>query len=468
MGSNFSTPAAAAGTTPKIIDPATYLNQLIEDVRKRTPDTTPVNAVPYPFPVASRPKIIFDTDLGSDVDDALALLLLMHLPQSDYELLGITTVYGCSELRTLVTRRILEAAGWDKKVPLICGVGAPLTRDSETVWHSHTEGRGLCTEEEIRANFNTWKSLTAPHDEAARFIIEQVQKYPGQVIILALGALSNVALALRIQPDIASKIHHIAFMGSGVRCTHENPRPEYRPVERHVGHRSRASHNIRCDIGAAIEPTAHFVETVPHLRRAPQVFGNVNVRVQVVSNDVTCRCWLQGLHSLALFRAGGRGDGRPNDGRGPGRGRLYVEWLNYRASIGQGVATCPHDPLTLAEALYPSRFVRYVPGRLLIHRETAETDFVVDTSAAPAGSPAGPARHWLGVAIDQAAFHGWLDPLLTMPRQGEEAGAAPMEILPEAGNSSPAAASPTVASPTPSPHLPATPAQIPVVAAASN
>ncbi len=48
-------------------------------------------------------KILFDTDIGSDIDDALALLLLLRIP--DVDLIGVTTVYGCTDIRAKVWPR---------------------------------------------------------------------------------------------------------------------------------------------------------------------------------------------------------------------------------------------------------------------------------------------------------------------------------------------------------------------------
>lgn len=52
--------------------------------------------------------VIVDTDLGSDIDDALALLTLLHLNQADVEILGITTVYACTRIRTKICELIVQ------------------------------------------------------------------------------------------------------------------------------------------------------------------------------------------------------------------------------------------------------------------------------------------------------------------------------------------------------------------------
>ena len=89
-------------------------------------------------------KILFDTDIGSDVDDALALLLLLQMPS--VELVGVTTVYGKVDIRAKVAKKILNAAQRD--VPVVTGAAEPL-HSNEQVWHTGTEGRGVLTAEEV-------------------------------------------------------------------------------------------------------------------------------------------------------------------------------------------------------------------------------------------------------------------------------------------------------------------------------
>jgi purine nucleosidase len=113
-----------------------------------------------------------DTDIGSDIDDALALLLLLHL--QGVSLLGVTTVYGNVLLRAKIARRIIQAAG--KDVPVVVGTGVPM--DSPfPVWHTGEEGMGLITYDDIEAppsKFNLG-------DNAPAFLVDQVMPRPGQV-----------------------------------------------------------------------------------------------------------------------------------------------------------------------------------------------------------------------------------------------------------------------------------------------
>lgn len=107
-------------------DPYQFLSQVIKEVASRSDKATnPCKSASLfrcaPLLLPACPKIIFDTDIGSDIDDTIALLTLLHSPCTDYKLLGITTVYGCVELRKLIAERILEAAGV-KGVPVIAGI----------------------------------------------------------------------------------------------------------------------------------------------------------------------------------------------------------------------------------------------------------------------------------------------------------------------------------------------------------
>ena len=140
-------------------------------------------------------KILFDTDIGSDIDDALALLLLLHLPQ--VELLGVTTVYGQVDIRAKVARRILDSAG--VAVPVVMGESQPI-HSPMPVWHAGTEGRGVLTAEDVAAPLERFNMS----DGADEFIIEMIDANPGEVIIASLGALTNIARAVRHRPDIHS------------------------------------------------------------------------------------------------------------------------------------------------------------------------------------------------------------------------------------------------------------------------
>src|SRR5690606_24072096 len=91
-----------------------------------------------------RTPLLFDTDIGTDVDDCLALAVLLGSPEID--LLGVTTVYGDVALRARMVRKLLDLAGRDD-VPVLVGDGAPLMRNRHVYWPGH-EGVGLLAEDD--------------------------------------------------------------------------------------------------------------------------------------------------------------------------------------------------------------------------------------------------------------------------------------------------------------------------------
>jgi hypothetical protein len=99
--------AKATADTPKPIDmPGNHFYGFSPQSEK-IPDLSHLSPITSTTPM----KFIFDTDLGSDVDDALALLTLLHLPTQDVDVLGIITTYGHVKLRSAVAAAILASTG---------------------------------------------------------------------------------------------------------------------------------------------------------------------------------------------------------------------------------------------------------------------------------------------------------------------------------------------------------------------
>lgn len=86
-------------------------------------------------------KVIFDTDIGTDIDDALALLAALHLPKEDLQMLAITTTYGWTNIRASVAQKIIDAYFGDSenKPRVVAGAGVPIGTH-RAVWHTGTEG----------------------------------------------------------------------------------------------------------------------------------------------------------------------------------------------------------------------------------------------------------------------------------------------------------------------------------------
>jgi len=171
-------------------------------------------------------RLILDTDIGTDVDDCLALAFIMGSPELELE--GVTCVYGDVLLRARMVRKLLRLAG-RPDVPVMIGASQTLLGIRDIHWEGH-EGAGL---------LEPGDNERPPEPEhAVDFIVRTVMEQPGQIHLLAIGPLTNVALALRREPALFDNLAGLTIMGGVFR----GPGRFNLPV---------VEHNIRCDPEAA-------------------------------------------------------------------------------------------------------------------------------------------------------------------------------------------------------------------------
>jgi inosine-uridine nucleoside N-ribohydrolase len=159
-------------------------------------------------------KIIFDTDfVVPPQDDGTALILALKSPE--LQVLGVTTVAGndSMERATSDALRVLEIVG-RTDVPVYKGANMPL-RHEKSEWAAGLHGRWW-SDEAPPAPPGGFAKKQAESGSAMDFIIRTINANPGQVIIAAIGPLTNVAMALRYEPGLAAKIKRIAIMGGAI------------------------------------------------------------------------------------------------------------------------------------------------------------------------------------------------------------------------------------------------------------
>jgi inosine-uridine nucleoside N-ribohydrolase len=150
-------------------------------------------------------SILFDTDPG--IDDTMALLFALCSPELD--VIGLTCVFGNAFVDTTTRNalRVLELAGRDD-IPVARGAAQPLARtytDPPTFVHGHDGlGDAGLTSEPRR------KPLDIP---AAQFIVETVMARPSEITLVPVGPLTNIALALKLEPRIAQAVKQVVIMG---------------------------------------------------------------------------------------------------------------------------------------------------------------------------------------------------------------------------------------------------------------
>jgi inosine-uridine nucleoside N-ribohydrolase len=162
-------------------------------------------------------RVIIDTDPG--VDDALALLLAMCSPELKIE--AITPVAGNVTLDVAVANalRMVEIAG-RTEIPVAVGANAPLMRRLVTATNVHGEnGLGGVVFPEPRI-----KPIAVP---AAEFICQTVRKYPGDVTLIPIGPLTNIATALRLDSELAGAVRGIVLMGGSLSGGNITPAAEF-------------------------------------------------------------------------------------------------------------------------------------------------------------------------------------------------------------------------------------------------
>jgi inosine-uridine nucleoside N-ribohydrolase len=272
----------------------------------------------------AKTPVLLDTDIGSDIDDAFALALVLNSPELD--LVGVTTVSGNAEARARLAARLLEDAG-RQDVPVVAGAPGQFIPSPQCL---------------LAENFKSPSLLPV---KAEDFMNSEAERHPGQMVIVAIGPLTNVAAFLKKYPRNAKEIKQIVLMGGSIeRGYAEGSKPE-------------AEYNIRSDPGAA------------------QTVFSSGVPILMVPLDVTA---MLKLDAEARHRVFTHLTPITND-----LTLLYHLWNNETPTL--------YDPMAVAEFLDPSLcetrqmaievdnegFTRVVPGKpsnatVALHTELAK------------------------------------------------------------------------------------------------
>jgi inosine-uridine nucleoside N-ribohydrolase len=175
---------------------------------------------------AGRDVVIFDTDCGLFGDDGAALVMLARSPDQ-VAIHGVTTVPGnvWGDQAAEYVLHILDLLK-HPQIPVYTGAAAPLIHSAAMAHESSRrwgalEFMGAFAESDPFAVVpapGAKLSVRRPHRQGAvAFLISEIERQPGEVTILALGPMTNIALALRMKPEIETKIKRIVFMGGNYK-----------------------------------------------------------------------------------------------------------------------------------------------------------------------------------------------------------------------------------------------------------
>ena len=146
----------------------------------------------------AREKVIIDTDIGDDIDDAFAIALAVRSPE--LEILGVTTTFGDTEARARIADRLLGEAG---RADIAVLAGAPTKTNNEMSQRRYGQGG---------------KFAETSHASAVDFILEQIRKYPGQITLVGIGPLMNVGAAIDKDAATFRKLKRVVIMGGSIEC----------------------------------------------------------------------------------------------------------------------------------------------------------------------------------------------------------------------------------------------------------
>lgn len=149
-------------------------------------------------------KILFDTDPG--VDDAMALLFLHRHPA--VRLLGVTTVFGNAEIELTTRNALYLCERFGIAAPVARGAALPLVRPPRGAAPDVHGDDGLGN---LAGPVSTTRAADAR--PAHRLIIDVLRAHPGEVTLLAVGPLTNLALALAEEPAVAQLVRQVVVMG---------------------------------------------------------------------------------------------------------------------------------------------------------------------------------------------------------------------------------------------------------------
>jgi purine nucleosidase len=291
--------------------------------------------------VAAKTKVLLDTDIDilGDIDDAMCLAYLLAQPSCD--LLGITTVTWATDRRAMVASALCRAAS--RVVPIFPGARVPLLAPLPVFASVQTED----LEQQLLQQWG--HDETFQHGQAVEFMRKTIRALPGEVVLLGVGPLTNIALLFAVDPDIPDLLKGLVLMaGRFTGRTADAPQREW---------------------NAQLDPHASAI-----------VYGAKVARHRSVGLDVT--------HALRLGAAAVR---ERLDGAHPLLRAMAELWLHKADGITF------HDPLAAATIFQPG-LCEWSRGAVAVELEEEQRRGLTHWAEAASGC------HEVATDVDEAAF----------------------------------------------------------------
>lgn len=268
-------------------------------------------------------KILLDTDIGDDIDDAFALQYALNHPKID--LLGVTTVYKNAYQRSCIAKKIL-AENDRGDVPVYVGEDNPIKEPLKPFLYEKTGENG-------KTDLLSWKdeysAYRAESGSAVDFILDTIEKNPYEIVLVGIGPMTNVAKAFLKAPDTMKKLRRVVLMCGNVAPVYE--------------------WNIMCD------PEAASV-----------VLGS-GLEITCVGSNCTEQCFFDLKELLEYLSVCGKALGFIHS--------MMKEWITYNMR-----PPIMHDGLALSEAV--NNFVRYKKCKVEVPLHDERRGMIICTECA--------------------------------------------------------------------------------------
>ena len=170
---------------------------------------------PEAGPAGDREKVLFDCDIGSDIDDAYAMALLLASPE--IELVGITVGHARTPDRALLALRMLYETGLDH-IPVYVGRETALVTTRDGKPHDEFETAPYNRQFHWGRGFDEIEPESQP---AAEFIVETLSANPGEITLLTVGPVTNIGDALLLDPDVLKHAKRVVSMYGSIRSGYD-------------------------------------------------------------------------------------------------------------------------------------------------------------------------------------------------------------------------------------------------------
>jgi purine nucleosidase len=217
---------------------------------------------------AQSSKVILDTDIGDDIDDAWALAFVISY--QGFTPLGVTVAHGNTPARAKIACKLLHLAKRGD-IPVFVG-----RKTNDKVFQQYSWAEDFTTKR-------------AAKKSAADFIVETVKRYPGEVTVLAVGPLQNIADALRKEPKLKNYVKRVVLMSGCVYGASYSPG---KPLREWNVYQSTA--DAQLVYGAGLPLTIIPLDATTHVQLSDQERNQVSEYDSPLTYALEClyRLWL--------------------------------------------------------------------------------------------------------------------------------------------------------------------------------